>query len=74
LLRNANRARHLPHQKPATYYEILKHMTIHIDPATEEKLIKQTEVRDRKRRPKMKVSGASVKKLQRIIIQQARQK
>ncbi|MFA5052374.1 MAG: hypothetical protein WC544_04950 [Patescibacteria group bacterium] len=49
-------------------------MTIHIDPATEEKLIKQTEVRDRKRRPKMKVSGASVKKLQRIIIQQARQK
>ncbi|MFH1207319.1 MAG: hypothetical protein V1668_01805 [Patescibacteria group bacterium] len=49
-------------------------MTIHIDHKTEQALEKKLTARDRKRRLKMKVSGASVKKLQRIIIQRARQK
>ncbi|MFA6553288.1 MAG: hypothetical protein WCT27_02580 [Patescibacteria group bacterium] len=47
-------------------------MTIHLDPKTEAAFEKKLTARDRKRRLKMKVSGASVKKLQRIIIQRGK--
>ncbi len=47
-------------------------MTIHIDQQTEAALEKKLTARDRKRRLKMKISGAGVKKLQRIIISRAK--
>lgn len=43
-------------------------MKVHLDPHTETQIEKRAARRDRKRRPKMKVSGAGVKKLQRILI------